>query len=470
MASPETFRIVSLGCKVNQYEGQCLAERLEAAGLRRAVEGEVADICLTNGCAVTAPAARKSLDAARLLMRGSPGARLVVAGCLVSHLGREEALRRSGADLALNQEEKLAWPEVTAETQRARSERGEDGSGVATMSLRNETSSLFSASSLRSLRLRGESSRSTEGITRFDGHSRAFLKVQDGCAAGCTYCVVPALRGRPRSRPLAAVAAEAARLAADGRREIVLCGTHLGWYGRDLDGRLELADAVEATLSAAPGARVRVSSLEAGELSPRLVALAGGEPRVCPHFHLPLQSGDDGVLRAMNRRCRAEEFLAAVEQLRGRLDLPAVSTDVMVGFPGEDAAAFDRTLEVCRRAGLSRLHVFRYSPRRGTPAAGLPGRVPVDEAGRRADEARALGRELAAAFASACVGRVEEVLAENATLAGLPAGYTGRYVRTGFRLPPGAERRLRELHRVRIERARGADLIGSVTEAGSETL
>ncbi|HOX05070.1 MAG TPA: MiaB/RimO family radical SAM methylthiotransferase [Planctomycetota bacterium] len=431
--SPRTYRIANLGCKVNQYEGQTLAERLEAAGLRSAADGEPAGLSLVNSCAVTAAAERRSLDAARELRRASPGGRLVLAGCLVSHLGREEALARSGADLALAQDEKAAWPGPAAEAP------GTDGSRPSPQPC-------------------GEPA----GISRFDGHSRAFLKVQDGCAAGCSYCVVPALRGRPRSRPPAEIAAEAARLAADGRRELVLCGTHLGWYGRDLGRGLELADVVEAVLAAAPRARVRLSSLEAGELSARLLELAAGEPRVCPHFHLPLQSGDDVVLRAMNRRGRSGDFLAAVERLRGRLDLPAVTTDVIVGFPGEDRRAFARTLELCRRAGFSRLHVFRFSPRRGTPAAELPGRVPAAEGLARAGELKTLGQELAAAFASACVGRDEEVLAEKGRLAGLPAGYSARYVRTALRATGELAVRARGLYRVRVGRAAGAELFAEV--------
>jgi threonylcarbamoyladenosine tRNA methylthiotransferase MtaB len=461
--APRTYRLAGLGCKVNQYEAQLIAERLESAGLASAAPGEPADLCLVNTCAVTAAAAAKSLKLLRQLARANRGARVVAAGCLVSHLGREEALRRSGAHLALTQEEKLG-PEAAALAgleKGVREKRCQTPFVRSTLKGRPGKRCLTPFLPAGPFRQKVPDTFFRGGISRFDGHARAFLKVQDGCAAGCAYCVVPALRGRPRSRALAEVAAEARRLAAAGHREMVLSGVHLGWWGRDLAGRTELADLVEAVLAAAPRARVRLSSLEATELSGRLLALAAGEPRLCPHFHLPLQSGSDAVLKAMRRRYSAAEFLAAAERARARLERPAITTDVMVGFPGESPADFAATLEVCRRAGFSRLHVFPFSPRRGTPAAELPGRVEPAEARRRARELIALGRELAAAFAAGCVGGTEEVLAEEAGRAGCLAGYSSRYLRTGVALGKGQAPRLREIYRVRVERAEGARLFGS---------
>ncbi len=421
---PRTYRLTDLGCKVNQYETQLLAERLEALGLRPAPRGRPADLCLVNTCAVTAAAAAKSARAVRQARKRNPGALILAAGCAVSAAGRDEMLGRTGADLALTQEEKLdpGLPAVAALCERPRP------------------------------------APEPAGITRFDAHCRAFVKIQDGCDAFCAYCIVPSLRGAPRSRPLEEIGREAAALAASGHRELVLSGVHLGIYGRDLGGSADLADALRTVLQAAPGARVRLSSLDPSEVSDGLLELAAGHPRFCPHLHLPLQSGDAGVLRAMRRRYDPEDFLGTVERVRARLDRPGITTDVMTGFPGESPEAFRNTVEVCRRAGFSRMHVFPFSPRKGTDAAVMTGRVPADVARARAAELIRLGAELAGEFAGSCVGREEEVLVEETPPGGLLAGYSGRYVRAHFQADPATPRR--ELCTVKIERSEGTDIFG----------
>ncbi|MHC4917001.1 MAG: MiaB/RimO family radical SAM methylthiotransferase, partial [Planctomycetota bacterium] len=349
------------------------------------------------------------------------------AGCAVSADGCEEVVARTGADLALTQEEKLD-PELPA---------------------------------LAALLGRASPPPRTGGITRFDAHCRAFVKVQDGCDAFCAYCVIPRLRGAPRSRPLREIRREAEDLAESGHRELVVSGVHLGLYGRDLDGRPGLADVLRTVLDAAPRARVRLSSLDPTELDDEILGLAATEPRVCPHLHLPLQSGDAGVLRAMRRRYDPPGFLRAVDRARARLDRPGITTDVMTGFPGESDAAFRNTVEVCRRAGFSRMHVFPFSPREGTDAAGMADRVPTGVARDRAAKLVELGAESAAEFARGCVGNEEEVLVEEAPPDGSLAGYSARYVRTYFRTEPDVPRRA--LCRVRIDRCEGGEIFGLAT-------
>jgi threonylcarbamoyladenosine tRNA methylthiotransferase MtaB len=415
-----TYRLTDLGCKVNQYETQLLAERLEAAGLVPAEHEEPADVCIVNTCAVTATAAAKSARAVRQLRRRNPGALVVAAGCAVTAAGREEILRRTGADLAWTQDAKLDLP------------------GLA---LKHAAPAPLT-------------------ITRFDAHCRAFLKVQDGCDARCAYCIVPSLRGPSRSRPAAEVCREAACLDASGHRELVLSGIHMGLWGRDLPRQPGLASLVTKVLAAAPGCRVRLSSLDPSELAPELLDLMAAEERLCPHLHLPLQSGDDEVLAAMRRRYNSAGFLAAVELAAAKLSRPAITTDVMVGFPGEDRDAFRRTIDVCRRAALSRLHVFPYSPRRGTDAAGFPGRCSTAELRSRADELIAVGAELSASFAAGLAGTDEEVLAEERLSGDLVAGYSRRYVRVRFPCPAP---RLRRLYRVRLLEALGGEMRGEAT-------
>jgi len=270
------------------------------------------------------------------------------------------------------------------------------------------------------------------------------------------------VRGRPRSRALADVRVEAERLAAAGFAEIVLTGIHLGLYGRDLPGRPSLAEAVLAVAEARGVERVRLSSIEADEVDDGLLE-AMAHSAVCPHLYMPLQSGDDGVLAAMNRHYTAARFLDVVARARDRLDRPAVTTDVMVGFPGETDGAFERTLGVVEQAAFSRLHVFPFSPRPGTAAAAMPGRVSAREVRARSRRLRELGAQLAAAWAQGFVGASERVLFEREGRVpgqcGLVTGYTDRYV---LLTAPGGADLIGHTARVLCTARKGATLLGRV--------
>jgi threonylcarbamoyladenosine tRNA methylthiotransferase MtaB len=376
MTAPRTCRLVTLGCKVNQYETQYVKEMLEANGYREAADGEPADLCLVNTCTVTHEADAKGRQAIRRLAHDNPGAAIVVMGCFAAR-DPQAVARLPGVARVITDKDRLAEE------------------------LRD-----FGVTAV------------PRGITRFDGHQRAFVKVQDGCLLNCTYCIIPHVRPTLRSRPVEEVLDEVRGLVDGGCQEIVLTGVHLGHYGIDLSrGRPKeqwrrLWHLLER-LAGLPGEfRVRLSSLEAAEVRDDLVRVLAGHPRLCPHLHLCLQSGADRVLAAMKRRYRAGGFLERCRRLREALDEPAFTTDVIVGFPGETDDDFEATCGVVREVGFCKVHVFSFSPREGTPAASLPGRVPPPVVADRRRRLLHLEQETAAAYFRRLIGRRLEVLVE----------------------------------------------------------
>jgi threonylcarbamoyladenosine tRNA methylthiotransferase MtaB len=398
MTARKTCRLLTLGCKVNQYETQYVKELLEANGYREAAEGESADLCVINSCTVTHEADAKGRQLIRRLAHADPGASIVVMGCYATR--EPETVRR--------------LPGVTQViTDKARL--------------------------LEELRPYGVQ-RPVGGIARFDGHRRAFVKVQDGCLLNCSFCVIPQVRPVLRSRPLEAITAEVAGLVAGGCREIVLTGIHLGHYGIDLCRGKPKEDwcrlwHLVRQLDALPGDfRIRLSSLEAAEVRGELVAALADARRVCPHLHLCLQSGSDRILQAMRRRYRVAGFLERCRCLRAALDQPAFTTDIIIGFPGETDADFEATCAVVRETGFSKIHLFSYSPRRGTAAADLPGRVPPLVVAGRRQRLLLLEQELATDYFRSLVGRRLDVLVEGAApgATGFVQGTSCRYAPVAF--------------------------------------
>ncbi len=376
--TPQTCRLVTLGCKVNQYETQYVKEALEANGYREAADGEIAELCVVNTCTVTMEGDAKSRQTVRRLHQANPGARIVVMGCYATRDPRAVA-RLPGVTRVITDKTRLA-------------------------------------EELRDFGVR----RWPAGIRRFDGHQRAFVKVQDGCLLNCTYCIIPQVRPKLRSRDPEAIVAEVAGLVAGGCQEIVLTGVHLGHYGIDLSrGRPRTAWCrlwhLLERLDALPGDfRIRLSSLEAAEARDDLIGALGRLRRVVPHLHICLQSGSDRILAAMQRRYRVAGFLERCRRIRAALEAPAFTTDVIVGFPGETEADFEATCRVVRAVGFSKIHVFSYSPRAGTAAALLPARVPPAVVAARRDALRELECELARAYYRELVWRRLEVLVEGA--------------------------------------------------------
>ncbi len=285
------------------------------------------------------------------------------------------------------------------------------------------------------------------------------LKVQDGCPEACAYCIVPLVRPAVRSTPAEEAVRQLAALVAEGYREVVICGIHLGLYGADLAPRTGLVDLLERMLTVPGLGRLRLSSIAPLEVSDRLLALVQSEPeRLCPHIHVSLQSGDDGVLARMGRPYTTGEFLDVVRRIREALPLPAVTTDVLVGFPGETEEAFAGTLRLCRQTGFSRIHAFPFSPRPGTRAAAMPDHVPRETIRARRRAVSALGDALAARYRESLVGRTARVVLETLHPDGSADGLSQRYVRVHVRgpLPAGAARR--EILPVRLLRTAGDHL------------
>jgi threonylcarbamoyladenosine tRNA methylthiotransferase MtaB len=401
----KTAHFVTFGCKVNQYDTQELRERLLERGLAEVPDPARADLVVINSCTVTERGAADARRAVRRAVRANPAARVVVTGCAAEE--RPDFFRAlPGVAQVIGNADK---------TRLARLVLGDPDGPPAT----------------------GAPASFGGGIRRFEGRSRAFLKVQDGCDLKCSVCIIPAVRGTVRSRAPAEVLDEARRLLDAGYRELVLTGVHLGGYGREPGAPAGLATLVRA-LDALPGDfRLRLSSIEADELRPPLLDALAACERVSPHLHVPLQSGDDGVLRAMRRRYLSAAFLETIERIRRAWRDPAITTDVLAGVPGEDEPAFARTLEVCRASGFSKIHVFPYSPRRGTPAAELPGQVPERTKRDRVRRLAALEAALAGAFRARFAGAAGEVLVEDRRdrETGLLTGFTERYLRCFFAGP-----------------------------------
>ena len=460
----QTFQVVSFGCKVNQAEGESLAARLRAQGLEEAAAGRPARLVIVNTCTVTGEAARQARQCVRRAIR--TGAAVVVTGC-AAHPAAQDAALRAIPEVLFLEHDKERVGERILQCGAPDAECGVS-SGA---SLRDGTPD-FAPPILHSSLPTHHSS-----LPR----ARALVKIQDGCPASCAYCIVPKVRPAVRSLAPAEAAGRIEALVAAGCREIVLCGIHLGLYGvrsdecgvrsepqqtprlaaararRDSPGGLvELLD----LLVALPGRwRLRLSSLEPMEVSDALLARLAARPdRLCPHLHVPLQSGSNAVLERMGRPYTAGGFLAVVGRIRRALPRPAITTDVLVGFPGETGADHGETLRVCREAAFSRIHVFPFSRRPGTRAAALRPEVPRAVLRARGREVAALGEELAARFRRDLVGGTAEVVIERLLPGGAAEGMSERYVRVAAGAMPGG--RGGGLVTVRLARAAGGGLEG----------
>jgi len=390
----KAVRFVTYGCKANQYDTQVLREALARRGWSETDKS--AELVVVNTCTVTAEAGRKARQLIRRLERENPDVRIAVTGCLAE--SEPEVLRELPA---------VDWVLGNGEAKRPTNFLRHLGEEVDPEELGIPA-----------------------GITEFAGHTRAFLKIQDGCDMACAFCIIPTVRGKSRSRPLAELVAEVERLVCAGHVEVVLCGIHIGHWGRDLG--LELSDLVRALAEAEPrdadgsplDFRLRLSSIEATEVTPALLALMRDHPeRIASHLHMPLQSGDDGVLKAMNRWYDTETYLRACDEIRGALDRPAFTADVIVGFPGEDDAAFERTLETVRSAGFARMHVFPFSARPNTSAFDLKGAPKPEVVRERRAALSEAASEIGASFRRSLDGARETVVLEGTV------GLSGRYQR-----------------------------------------
>ncbi len=393
-SAPATVAVLTLGCKLNQAESEAIARDLKQRGLRVIDRPVSAAAYIINTCSVTHVADRKSRHLVRLARRLSPDAVVVLTGCFPETAG-VEAARATGADLVVPSRDKDTV--VTALLERL-SVAGPPADGAA------------------------------PGL-----RTRAFVKAQEGCNDVCAFCIVPRTRGRERSIPVEQVVAAVAEREADGVQEVVITGTQLGAYGRDLDGlRYGPAGLIRALLAGTSIPRIRFSSLQPQDITPELLDL-WEDPRLCRHFHLALQSGSDSVLRRMRRRYTIGRYRGALEHIRSRVSGAAITTDVIAGFPGETEQEANDSLAFCREAGFAMLHVFPYSRRPGTLAHLQGGHLPEQVKRERLSRLLALAEESAAAYRREALQRTAAVLWEDvkAGADGVPLweGLTDTYVR-----------------------------------------
>ena len=380
------YSIVTLGCKVNQVESASLAKLLEARGFTPCPPGQPCEVCIINTCAVTGESARKSRQAVRRVLAHNPGAFVAVCGCW-SQLCPEQA-EALGAHLVSGSGERLDFVDALCRCVAAHTR------------CRLETQP-------RKRRLFEKLPAAPD-----PARTRAMLKVQDGCSNFCTYCVIPHVRGPIRSLPVADAAAEAAALAAQGIRELVVTGIEIASYGRDLHDGSDLPALLRAVSDAAPGVRLRLGSLEPRVITPETCAALAAIPALCPHFHLSLQSGCAATLHRMGRRYDPSRFYASVQLLRTHFPGCGLTADLIVGFPGETDAEFAETLAFIRRCAFSSMHIFPYSRRPGTPAATMDGQCSQAVKKQRAAQAAAVAQELEQAYLESQVGSTQTVLYE----------------------------------------------------------
>jgi threonylcarbamoyladenosine tRNA methylthiotransferase MtaB len=392
MGTARVASIITLGCKLNLADSAEIARGLEAQGYAVIDRLCEADAYVLNTCSVTHVADQKSRRLIRAARRMAPGARVAVTGCYPQTAG-EARVVELGADLVVGTRD--------ADKQRIIEFLGKGGAP-----------------------------RRHPGGDPSQTLTRAFVKAQEGCNDVCAFCIVPRTRHREESRTIERVVDEVRTAVDAGAREVVITGTQLGAWGRDFAQPLTPDRLIAGILHATDVARLRFSSLQPQDITPQLLAV-WQDPRVMPHFHLALQSGSPGVLRAMRRRYTAEEYSAAVERIEAAVPGVAITTDVIVGFPGESDEDFELTLDICRRVGFSRIHAFPYSTRNGTSAALLPGQVPHETKRARMAALIELGRTLGAGYHARFAGTARPVLWEQESeVEGVPywRGYTDNYI------------------------------------------
>ena len=428
---------ITLGCKVNSYDSDAMRSLFLSRGYT-AVDADEADIYVINTCSVTSIGDKKSRQMIRRIRREHPEAIIAAAGCY-AQLSPED-VAKAGCDVIVGNQNRAHIVDYVEEAR-----RGKAVSHVV---------DIMKVAEFENLSVTPEGEEKT----------RAFIKVQEGCDNYCTFCIIPYARGRLKSRKLKDAVKEAALLAETGYREIVLTGIHLGNYGRDLHDGTNLSTLVTRLLDIPGLSRIRLGSIESVEVSEELIRILNTEPRVCRHLHLPLQSGSDEILRRMNRHYRLSEFKALIEKLREKIPGLAVTTDLIVGFPGETEALFEETLETLRELRFSGIHVFPYSQRTGTPAATYPDQVPMHVKKERVHRVEELEKEIAKAYRAGFLGKIVRVLAEEEKN-GYFEGLSDEYIRVSLR---GEDVQRGNMYAVRITEVTEDGLIGEVAEEGEE--
>lgn len=424
--------IYTLGCKVNQYETQAMEQELRGRGHEIVPFGEEADAYIVNTCSVTAVSDQKSRQVIHGVQRKHPGAVVAVCGCYAqTHV---DDVRKLGVDLIAGTGDRTGFLRLLEET--AAEKRHIE---AIDQPFERRVFEVLPAGGL-------------------EGRTRAMLKVEDGCVNFCTYCIIPYARGRVRSLPIPTAAEQTRQLAAEGYREIVVTGIEISSWGQDLKTGETLIDLLEAVCDAAPEVRIRLGSLEPRTITEDFCRRAAALPNLCPQFHLSMQSGCDATLKRMNRKYDTARYLESVALLNQYFDRPAVTTDLITGFPEETEEEFRQTLDFLCRCGFAQMHIFPYSIRPGTPAADMR-QVPKAVKEERAHRAAAVAAKLHQAYLAACVGAVYPVLFEQPR-DGRYFGHPPNYMEV---LAEGADLH-NEIRNVKITGTDGESLLGEILE------
>lgn len=386
----------NLGCKVNAYETEAMQQMLEAAGYEIVPFNEPADVYVVNTCSVTNMADRKSRQMLHKAKKNNPDSIVVATGCYVQ-TSEQEALEDLSIDIVIGNNRKHELVSLIEEFAK---------DNVFDINHeKQEFEELF--------------------VSQTAEHTRAFIKVQDGCNQFCSYCIIPYARGRVRSRKLENVIDEVMRLASNGYKEVVLTGIHLSSYGVDFEDKTDLLTLIQAVNRVDGIERIRLGSLEPKIVTEEFASALSQMPKVCPHFHLSLQSGCDATLKRMNRRYTAEEYENGCRLLRKYFEHPAITTDVIVGFPGESDEEFEITKRFLKKIHFYEMHIFKYSKRKGTRAAVMQDQVAEQIKTGRSAELISLGNEMSDEFRMYYTGKIKDVLFEEKVEINGKSYYTG---------------------------------------------
>lgn len=407
----QTIKFYTLGCKVNQYDTQSIREQFIRAGFKELDNYQSADVYVVNTCTVTHKADAGSLNYIRRAKRENPQAKIVVTGCY-TELDEDRIREIGGVSLIVKNKDKEKLPGLLLPQDEITSQRD------------NETTN--------------------QGISSFKGHTRAFLKIQDGCDNFCSYCKVPLVRGKSRSRPLNEIVREADQLVRNGFKEIVLCGICLGAYGKDLNPKISILDVIDELEKIEGLLRIRLSSIEAGDVSESLISKIAGSSKLCPHLHIPIQSGDNEILKKMNRKYCRDDYLRLIKKIKNRIPEIAITTDVLVGFPGETEENFQNTLNLIREILPLKTHIFPYSLREGTPAANFKPILNVKIIKGRIKYLNNIAERCSLEYKNQFLNKALDALIEGQVKdnPNFWEGYTDNYIRVLIKSGPGLKNQL----------------------------
>jgi len=388
------FYIKTLGCKTNQYESDRLAKELILRGWDKVSEKDNPDICLVNTCTVTKQADRKSRQMLRKLISKNPDSKVIAMGCYVNR-DKEELKDISGIFGVFPNEKKADLPDILDDI------------------LRISKSSNFNINRTRLSNI--ELGRTKPEFLNYSSHTRALVKIEDGCDNFCSYCIVPYVRGKPISRNKKEIINEIKYLVSEGVKEVVLTGINIGIYGKELENETDLTSLIEEILKKTNIFRVRLSSIHVNNISSSLIDLLSENNRLCPHLHISLQSGSDRILKMMRRGYNIKQFQEKINKIRFKIPKIAITTDLIVGFPGEQERDFQANLKILKKLYFSKVHVFKYSERPGTIAAGMDNKLSPDIIKERSKKALELADKLRSRYLKSNIGKRVTVLIENIT-------------------------------------------------------